>query len=99
MHFSASYLPPPTVIVGEHSLLELELEPPLPPPPLQAEIKIVAENKNKKLNKAIQKRHNKVKNKRKDFCHKLSRKIVNKYSKIFVEDLNINAMKEDMKRL
>lgn len=55
--------------------------------------------KNKKLNKAIQKRHNKVKNKRKDFCHKLSRKIVNKYSKIFVEDLNINAMKEDMKYL
>lgn len=55
--------------------------------------------KNKKLNKAIQKRHNKVKNKRKDFCHKLSRKIVNKYSKIFVEDLSINSMKEDMKYL
>ena len=55
--------------------------------------------KSKKLNKAIQKRHSKVKNKRKDFCHKLSRKIVNKYSKIFVEDLNINSMKEDMKRL
>lgn len=55
--------------------------------------------KNKKLNKAIQKRHNKVKNKRKDFCHKLSRKIVNKYSKIFVEDLSINTMKEDMKYL
>ena len=55
--------------------------------------------KNKKLNKAIQKRHNKIKNKRKDFCHKLSRKIVNKYSKIFVEDLNINSMKEDMKYL
>jgi putative transposase len=55
--------------------------------------------KNKKLNKAIQKRHNKIKNKRKDFCHKLSRKIVNKYSKIFVEDLNINAMKENMKYL
>jgi len=55
--------------------------------------------KNKKLNKAIQKRHNKVKNKRKDFCHKLSRQIVNKYSKIFVEDLSINTMKEDMKYL
>jgi putative transposase len=55
--------------------------------------------KNKKLNKVIQKRHNKVKNKRKDFCHKLSRKIVNKYSKIFVEDLSINVMKEDMKYL
>lgn len=55
--------------------------------------------KNRKLNKAIQKRHNKIKNKRKDFCHKLSRKIVNKYSKIFVEDLNINNMKEDMKFL
>lgn len=55
--------------------------------------------KNKKLIKAIQKRHNKVKNKRKDFCHKLSRQIVNKYSKIFVEDLAINLMKEDMKYL
>jgi len=55
--------------------------------------------KNNKLKKAIRKRHNKVKNKRKDFCHKLSRKIVNKYSKIFVEDLNINSMKESMKYL
>jgi putative transposase len=55
--------------------------------------------KNKKLNKALQKRHNKIKNKRKDFCHQLSRKIVNKYSKIFVEDLNINNMKEGMKYL
>lgn len=56
-------------------------------------------NKKKKLIKAIQKRHKKIKNKRKDFCHKLSRQIVNKYKTICVEDLDINQMKEDKKYL
>lgn len=53
----------------------------------------------KKISKAIQKRHKKIKNKRKDFCHKLSRDIVNKYKTICVEDLDINQMKEDNKYL
>lgn len=53
----------------------------------------------KKITKAIQKRHKKVKNKRKDFCHKLSRNIVNKYETICTEDLDINQMKESMKYL
>ncbi len=55
--------------------------------------------KRKKLSKAIQKRHKKAKNKRKDFCHKLSRTIVNKYNTICVEDLDINQMKDSMKYL
>lgn len=54
-------------------------------------------NRKKKIVKAIQKRHKKVKNKRKDFCHKLSRNIVNKYKTICVEDLDINQMKEENK--
>ena len=53
----------------------------------------------KKIAKAIQKRHKKAKNKRKDFCHKLSRNIVNKYKTICVEDLDINQMKESNKYL
>jgi putative transposase len=56
-------------------------------------------NKKKKIVKAIQKRHKKAKNKRKDSCHKLSRQIVNKYQTICIEDLDINQMKEDMKYL
>jgi len=56
-------------------------------------------NQKQKLKKAIQKRHAKVKNKRKDFCHKLSRSIVNKYKIICIEDLNINQMKENMRYL
>lgn len=55
--------------------------------------------KYKNITKVIQKRHKKIKNKRKDFCHKLSRNIVNKYKNISVEDLNINQMKEDKKYL
>jgi putative transposase len=54
-------------------------------------------NRKKKIVKAIQKRHKKIKNKRKDFCHKLSRQIVDKYRAICVEDLEINQMKESNK--
>ena len=43
----------------------------------------------------VAKVHEKIANRRSDFCHKESRKIVNKYSSIFMEDLSV---KEMMKR-
>ena len=51
-----------------------------------------SKHKSKKLKLKLSKLHNKVANKRKDFCHKLSRNIVNEYDTICVEDLNINKM-------
>ena len=44
--------------------------------------------------KAVAKIHEKVRNQRKDFCHKESRKIVNEYQYICVEDLDIKNMIE-----
>lgn len=51
-----------------------------------------SKHKSKKIKYQLSKLHNKVANKRKDFCHKLSRNIVNEYDTICVEDLNINKM-------
>lgn len=48
-----------------------------------------------KVRKVLQKVHSKIKNQRKDFLHKLSRNIVNKYSHICIEDLNIKKMLKD----
>ena len=46
----------------------------------------------KKLGKILQKVHERVTFRRDDFCHKESRKIVQKYHTICIEDLNIKSM-------
>jgi putative transposase len=45
-----------------------------------------------KKKKVLNKVYRKISNQRNDFLHKLSRKIVNEYNQIFLEDLNINSM-------
>ena len=45
--------------------------------------------------KAVARVHERIANKRKDFAHKLSRKIVKDFGGIAVEDLNINNMQQD----
>jgi putative transposase len=62
--------------------------------------------KRREIKKQLQKLHEKVKNQRNDFLHKLSRNLVNENKVICVEDLNIRGMlevdeereKEDSKR-
>ncbi|MFN7930917.1 MAG: transposase [Blastocatellia bacterium] len=44
----------------------------------------------------LQKQHAHVRNQRADFQHKVSRKIVNEYGQIFVEDLNIKGLASGM---
>jgi len=46
----------------------------------------------RKTKKVLNKIYRKITNQRKDFLHKLSRKIVNNYNQIFLEDLSINSM-------
>ena len=41
--------------------------------------------------------HERIKNKREDFCHKTSKKLVDKYDFIAHEDLNVQKMIEDKK--
>lgn len=48
----------------------------------------------KKQGKIVAKVHERIRNQRKDFCHKESRKIIERYQSIYVEDLNITAMIE-----
>ena len=48
----------------------------------------------RKKGKAVAKIHEKISNQRKDFCHKESRKIIDQYQFICVEDLNIKNMIE-----
>jgi putative transposase len=48
----------------------------------------------RKLGKAVSKIHERISNQRKDFCHKESKKIVDQYQYICVEDLNIKKMIE-----
>lgn len=45
--------------------------------------------------KAVAKIHEKISNQRKDFCHKQSKKIIDQYQYICVEDLNIKDMVEN----
>ena len=49
----------------------------------------------KTLSKRVTHLHEKIANKRKDFIHKISRKIVNKYEVIALERLNVKKMMED----
>ncbi len=49
----------------------------------------------KKAKKIVARIHERIKFKRKNFAHQESRKIVDKYSHIFIEDLNINKMQHD----
>ena len=46
----------------------------------------------------VAKCHEKIANQRKDFNHKLSRKLINQYDFIFIEDLNIKGMSRGRKR-
>jgi len=56
-----------------------------------------SKKKSKKQKIKLQKLHRKVRNQRKDFHHKSSRKLVNEYDLICFEDLNIkNMMKEGL---
>jgi putative transposase len=48
----------------------------------------------RKQGKAIAKIHERISNRRKDFCHKESKKIIEQYQYICVEDLNIKKMVE-----
>lgn len=48
----------------------------------------------RKKGKAIAKIHSKISNQRKDFCHKESKKIIDRYQYICIEDLNIKKMIE-----
>lgn len=48
-----------------------------------------------KTRKVVARIHERIKNKRHDFTHQLSRKFVNKHNTIIVEDLSINDMKKD----
>ncbi|MFQ5794044.1 MAG: RNA-guided endonuclease InsQ/TnpB family protein [Candidatus Bipolaricaulia bacterium] len=49
-------------------------------------------NRHHKAVRLLQRAHEKVQNQRKDFHHKLSRKLVNQYDRIYYEDLNIQNM-------
>ena len=48
----------------------------------------------RKAGKVVAKIHERIKNQRKDFCHKESKKIVDQYQYICVEDLNVKNMIE-----
>ncbi len=50
--------------------------------------------KRKKFKKVISRIHERITNRRSNFCHQEARKIVNKFGVICIEDLNINKMKE-----
>ncbi len=51
--------------------------------------------KRHKCRRVVSRVHERIVNKRKDFAHKLSRKLVNSYGKIAIEDLSINNMQKD----
>jgi len=52
--------------------------------------------KRRKAKKVVSRIHERIKNRRHNFVHQLSRKIVNEYGTIVVEKLNIKAMKSDI---
>ena len=51
----------------------------------------------KRQKKIVARIHERIKNQRDNFIHQESRKVINSYDLIVVEDLNINKMKEDGK--
>ena len=51
----------------------------------------------RKAKKVVARVHERITNKRTNFCHQESRKVVNKYGIICVEDLSINRMLEEQK--
>ena len=51
--------------------------------------------KRRKCRRVVARVHERITNKRNDFAHKLSHKIVNDYGKIAIEDLSINNMQKD----
>ena len=48
--------------------------------------------KRRKKVKQVSKIHKKISNQRKNFCHQESRKIIDKYQNIYIEDINIKKM-------
>lgn len=65
----------------------------------KAQVKLSATPKQSKerykKRKVVARIHSKIKNRRSDFAHKLSRTLVNKYQNIFFEKLNIKGMMEN----
>ena len=59
--------------------------------------KVKGSNNRKKQKFIVAKVHRKIKDQRNDFLHQVSRKIVNNYDFIAVEDLNINGMVKNHK--
>ena len=57
-----------------------------------------SKKRSKNLKRKLNRLHEKVSNQRKDFQHKLSRKIVNTFGSIFVEDLKPNRMVKNSSR-
>lgn len=48
-----------------------------------------------KAKKVVNRIHERISNRRNDFCHQTARKIVNRFGIICIEDLNINKMREN----
>jgi putative transposase len=61
------------------------------------EKQIKGSKKRKKCKKIVSKIHEKIKNKRDNFCHQESIKLVKKYDIICIEDLNVKSMLEEKK--
>lgn len=53
--------------------------------------------KKKKANLVIARIHERIKNKREDFCHKTSNRLIQRYDYIIYEDLNVQGMLEQKK--
>jgi putative transposase len=54
-----------------------------------------SKNKTKKNKLSVAKVHERIKNRRDNFSHQESRRLVNKYDYLVIEDLSINRMRED----
>lgn len=54
-----------------------------------------SKDKSKKTKRAVQHIHQRIANRRKDFTHKISRRLVNTFQVIVFEDLNIQDMQSD----
>jgi putative transposase len=65
----------------------------------KAQRKLLKQDKDTKekrrCRKIVSRVHERIKNKRKDFTHKLSRRLINSFGGIAIEDLNINNMQKN----